>query len=56
MVASLEATQRVSHARVSTLEEELSAKLKQLQKAEDEVAFLRATVEDLDTHVAQLST
>lgn len=54
-VASLKAFLRDSSTKISILEEELSTKLEQLQESKDEIALLRATIEDLDLHAAQLS-
>lgn len=44
-----------SDARIFALEEKLLCKSGQLKEAEDEIALLRATIKDRDSHVAQLS-
>lgn len=54
MITSLEATHREFAARILALEEELSAKARQLYQTKGKVSHLWATVNNLEVHIAQL--
>lgn len=55
IVASLEDLQRDSDTKISSLEEKLLTKVRQLQEAEEEIALMRATIEERDAYAARLS-